>query len=114
MWARGRRLGPPDEPQRALPPPRHEYVNALGGILARTRDLSTVGETLQRGLRNRLARRAGGATSDEEIQRAAAFAEMSNEDTRVLRERPESEEDLMLLARAVATLERKTKRGSST
>ena len=114
MWARGRRLGPPEEPHRALPPPRHDYVNALGGILARTRDLSTVGETLQRGLRNRLVRRAGGATSDEEIERAAAFVEMSNDDTRVLRERPENEEDLMVLARAVATLESKTKRGTPT
>lgn len=112
MWARGRRLGPPQEPDRALPPPRHDYVEALGGILARTRDLSTVGETLQRGLRNRLARRAGGATGDEDLERAAAMVEMRAEDVRVLKERAENERDLMVLARAVATLERKTKRGS--
>ncbi|HEX2039890.1 MAG TPA: DUF4350 domain-containing protein [Acidimicrobiales bacterium] len=37
MWSRGRRLGPPDEPERELPPPRRAYVDALAAALARTR-----------------------------------------------------------------------------
>ncbi|MDQ4096235.1 MAG: DUF4350 domain-containing protein [Actinomycetota bacterium] len=112
MWARGRRLGPPEEPQRVLPPPRRDYVDAVGGILARTRDLTTVGETLQRGLLRRLTRRAGGATSEAEIERAAAAAELRDADVRLLRERAASEGDLQTLARAIATLERKQRRGS--
>jgi hypothetical protein len=37
MWSRGRRLGPPDQPVRELPPPRRAYVDALAAALARTR-----------------------------------------------------------------------------
>jgi hypothetical protein len=37
MWARGRRLGPPEEATRPLPPPRRAYVDALAGALARTK-----------------------------------------------------------------------------
>ena len=36
MWSRARRIGPPDEPARDLPPPRVAYVDSLAGILART------------------------------------------------------------------------------
>jgi hypothetical protein len=35
LWAVGRRLGPPEDPDRALPPPRVEYVDALAAALAR-------------------------------------------------------------------------------
>jgi hypothetical protein len=38
MLARGRRLGPPQAPERELTPPRREYAASLGGVLARTRD----------------------------------------------------------------------------
>jgi hypothetical protein len=37
MLARGRRLGPPQAPERDLPPPRRVYVESLGGVLARVR-----------------------------------------------------------------------------
>ena len=37
MLARGRRLGPPQLPERDLPPPRRVYVESLGGLLARIR-----------------------------------------------------------------------------
>jgi hypothetical protein len=36
LWAKGRRLGPPEEPNRVLPPPRTVYVEALAATLART------------------------------------------------------------------------------
>lgn len=36
MWARGARLGPAEEVERDLPPPRLAYVEALGASLART------------------------------------------------------------------------------
>lgn len=37
MWARGRRLGPPEGAMRPPPPPRRAYVDALAGALARTK-----------------------------------------------------------------------------
>ena len=36
MWARAVRLGPPEENERTLPPPRRAYVDALAATLART------------------------------------------------------------------------------
>ena len=35
VWAVGRRLGPPEDPERPLPPPRVEYVDALAAALVR-------------------------------------------------------------------------------
>jgi Domain of unknown function (DUF4350) len=37
LWAAGRRLGPPEDAERPLPPPRSEYVDALAAALERTR-----------------------------------------------------------------------------
>jgi uncharacterized protein DUF4350 len=37
MLAHGRRLGPPQAPERDLPPARRVYVESLGGVLARIR-----------------------------------------------------------------------------
>jgi hypothetical protein len=37
MWARGRRLGPPEGAVTPPPPPRRAYVDALAGALARTK-----------------------------------------------------------------------------
>ena len=37
MWARGRRLGPPEGAASPPPPPRRAYVDALAGALARTK-----------------------------------------------------------------------------
>jgi hypothetical protein len=35
LWSAGRRLGPPEDPERPLPPPRSEYVDALAAALVR-------------------------------------------------------------------------------
>jgi hypothetical protein len=35
LWAVGRRLGPPEDAERPLPPPRAEYVDALAAALER-------------------------------------------------------------------------------
>jgi hypothetical protein len=37
LWSLGRRLGPPEDEERPLPPARTEYVDALAGALARTK-----------------------------------------------------------------------------
>jgi hypothetical protein len=40
VWSAGRRFGPPEDPDAEPPPPRIEYVDALAGSLARTKENS--------------------------------------------------------------------------
>jgi hypothetical protein len=71
--AAGRRLGPPEDAGRPLPPPRREYVDALAGSLARTRRPVEALNPLQAAARGRLARQAGlPPTAAEADLRAAA------------------------------------------
>lgn len=59
MYARSRRLGPPEEEARTLPPPRWAYVDAVTGTLARTRRPQEAAEPVRRQARELIARRAG-------------------------------------------------------
>ena len=71
--AAGRRLGPPEDEARELPPPRRAYVDAMADSLARTRRPVEALAPLQAATRARLARRAGlGPDATEEQLRAAA------------------------------------------
>lgn len=66
MASRWRRLGPPEEEARALPPPRRAYVDALAATLVKTRDPSAAGAPVQRALRDILDRRTGLAAADSD------------------------------------------------
>jgi len=71
--AAGRRLGPPEDQARALPPPRRLYVDAVAESLARTGQPVQALAPLQAATRARLARRAGlGPDAGEDELRAAA------------------------------------------
>jgi hypothetical protein len=59
MIGRGRRLGPPEEPARRLPPPRRRYVEAMATTLGRTKDRRDSVASLQRASRDRIARICG-------------------------------------------------------
>lgn len=59
LLARSRRLGPPEDETRALPPPRWAYVDALAGTLARTGRPAEASEPVRRRARELIARRAG-------------------------------------------------------
>ncbi len=73
VWARARRLGPPEQHARPLPPPRAAYVEALAATLARTDRPAAALGGLRTGARERLRRRTGlSADADEEALRAAA------------------------------------------
>jgi hypothetical protein len=52
--ARGRRLGPPQEAHRALPPPRHAYVDAMAAQLARAGDREAAARAVAKQDDNRL------------------------------------------------------------
>jgi hypothetical protein len=92
IWARGRRLGPPEALERPLPPPRREYVDAMAALLERSRDPAAAIEPLQAELRRRLERQGSAGLSQEEV--AAALAA------------PKRPGDVLAAGRALARLER--------
>lgn len=58
MAARARRLGPPEEESRELPPPRREFVDAVAGGLERSGDPSAGAAPVRAAALERLTRRA--------------------------------------------------------
>jgi hypothetical protein len=92
MWARGRRLGPPEALERPLPPPRREYVEALAALVERTRDPAAAVEPVQAELRRRLERHGPAGLSAGEVEAALAA--------------PKRPEDVLVAGRALARLER--------
>jgi uncharacterized protein DUF4350 len=59
VYARSRRLGPPEDEARPLPPPRWAYVDAVAGTLARTRRPQEAAEPVRRRARELIASRTG-------------------------------------------------------
>jgi hypothetical protein len=59
MVAAGRRLGPPEDDARRLPPPRRVYVDAVAATLARTRRPADALAPLQQTIQAHVTRRAG-------------------------------------------------------
>jgi Domain of unknown function (DUF4350) len=92
IWARGRRLGPPEALERPLPPPRREYVEAMAALLERSRDPAAAIGPLQAELRRRLERQGPGGLSADEVEAALAA--------------PKQPEDVLAAGRALARLER--------
>jgi Domain of unknown function (DUF4350) len=92
IWARGRRLGPPEALERQLPPPRREYVDAMAALLERSRDPAAAIGPLQAELQRRLDRQGPGRLSADEVQAALAA--------------PRRPEDVLAAGRALARLER--------
>ena len=84
--AAGRRLGPPEDAARVLPPPRREYVDALAGSLGRTGRPVEALAPLQASARARLAREAGlpPSAAEPELRAAAARLGWSHADINAL------------------------------
>ena len=59
MVAAGRRLGPPEDDARRMPPPRRVYVDAVAATLARTRRPAEALAPLQHAIRADVTQRAG-------------------------------------------------------
>jgi hypothetical protein len=106
MWARGRRLGPPVPPARDLPPPRHEYVNALASTLAKSKEPAGAVAPVIAAARARLCARAGLApdADDEEIVRAARAEEMPEDEIRALTKDVRDDLGVIAAGRALARL----------
>jgi hypothetical protein len=108
MLAAGRRLGPPEDEARPLPPPRRAYVDAMGVSLARTRQPAAALAPLQHAVRDRLAARAGldADATDDDLRTAAVRFGWPAEDIEAL-SRPLGDERTILAAgRALARTSR--------
>lgn len=106
MWAAGRRFGPPEDEDRALPPPRKAYVDALAVTLAKTGQPEASMAPLRDAALERLRKRAGldpSATKDE-LRAAAEALGLTSEERAALFGAVTSDEDAMSLSRAAARL----------
>lgn len=105
-WSRSRRFGPPDRPQRVLPPARAEYVRALAVSLERTRDPEHALATMQQWARARIAQRAHlrPDASPEELDRAAIALGYSEPERAAIWHPPTDDDAALALGRLVAQL----------
>jgi hypothetical protein len=108
LWARGRRLGPPEDAERALPPPRRAYVDALAVMLERTHDRQDAVAPVRAVVRARIATRAGlpPDARPDDVDRAARTLGFDDDERRVLLRGPESDGDVVVAGRALARVER--------
>lgn len=60
LVAYGRRLGPPEQEKRSLPPERVRYVESVAGLVARTRDCAGAAARIRSVARRLLLARTGG------------------------------------------------------
>ena len=110
MVASGRRLGPPQSRTRDLPPPRREYVESLGGVLARSRPREDALLPVRARIRRRLAERTGLAetSSAADLQAMARRLGVPEEDAAVLSRPVRTEADVLAVGRVLAALERES------
>jgi hypothetical protein len=101
--AAGRRLGPPEDADRALPPPRREYLDAIAGSLARTHRPAEALAPLQAAAREQLARRAGlpPTASETELRAAATRLGWSPADIDALFAPPRTDADVVATGNAL-------------
>lgn len=114
VLSRGRRLGPAEASERALPPPRKAYVDAISRLLGRTRATAPTIALLRADARRQVARRArlrGDATAAELRAAMDHLGLPPAEIGAVLGERragppPNSHQELLTLGAALARLRR--------
>lgn len=107
MWARGRRLGPPEDSSRALPPPRAAYVDAVGATLARTHRPDDALQTVAARVRAHIDA-TGELDPDEFAQRASALGFSEGEINAVTS--PITDDSVLALGRALSHVVSSTER----
>jgi len=114
-WSKARRLGPIEEDERPLPPPRGDYVGALAGALERTRRPAEVARPLRDAARSRLATRAGLGPEPRErdLREAAARFALEPDEVDAVVTGPRDLEGALAAGRALAHLETATGSGGA-
>ena len=106
MFARGRRLGPPEPERRELAPPRRAYVDSLAATMARGKQREPAVAPVRAEARRRLARRAGlreDAPDDAWLEAARGLG-LDDDAARALRGRAETDDEVVATGRALAAL----------
>ncbi len=106
MIARGRRLGPPESPERELPPPRRQYVDALAAVLARTRKREEAVAGLRQRARETLLRRAALPldADDDALQGAARRLGVPDDEVAALVGPARTDDDVLAVGRALSRI----------
>ncbi|MFL5894822.1 MAG: DUF4350 domain-containing protein [Thermoleophilaceae bacterium] len=110
LWllARARRLGPPEAPADAGPPPRRLYVDALAATLARTHAPADASDPLRRealaALLSRTGHAATRAADPREVERLGRSLGLEPEEAHALVRPPSTDADLVALGAAAAKL----------
>jgi hypothetical protein len=104
LWSRARRLGPPEEADRPLPPPRRAYVDALAVSLARTGQPAEALADLQARGRADLALRLGlpADARRDDVAAAARRVGVDEADVAALFDAPTGADDVIDVGRAAA------------
>jgi uncharacterized protein DUF4350 len=95
MLARGRRFGPPERPDRELPPARREYVDSLAALIARTPRAQALAPVREHA-RAELLRR----TREDSVEHAARRIGLDDAETQALL----GADDPLALGRALARI----------
>lgn len=107
MWARGRRLGVPEQRSRRLPPPRKTYVDALATSLARTKRPARAIEPVTARARSILALRSGTVDAmDESLRLTASNLGLDVQEIEAVFGTPRDEDDVVAAGRALSKLTR--------
>ncbi len=106
LWARFRRLGPPERESRELPPARLEYVDAVADLLGRGKAESTAATLLRERAGRHLERRLGPTPDGLTPERLARYGL----DARRAVALTDPTANLLDVARAAAAAERRARR----
>jgi hypothetical protein len=103
-WARARRLGPPDQPDRELPPARSVYIDAMAGTLEQASESAAALAPLGAWCRDRIKQRAGLAPDADRdaVDAAARRIGLAEDEIVALWRPPTGREDVIALGRVVA------------
>jgi hypothetical protein len=109
MWARGKRLGPPDRDDTVRPPPRVAYVEALAATLVRTGDREEGVRPVRSEARALVLARAGlpADAGDDELRRVASAVGLSSATVQSLLQPVQNDDDVVAVGMARASLEGK-------
>ena len=112
MWAIGKRVGPAEQTERALPPPRAAYLDALAMTIAKTSDGAAYARLQGRAIRHvkRIGDRYVGLSEPAQQEKAAVQLGLDAADLVTLSKGAHSGADVKELAAVAAKIERTTER----
>ena len=107
VWARGRRLGPPERGARDLPPPRRVYVDSVAALLARSKRPQQAVGPVQASVRDRIreAARLPADADDASVRAAGSGLGLGDDELAAVLGTPRGPGEVVAAGRALARLE---------